>query len=402
MTAPGRPETLSAARSTFFPSMDGVRAVAALSVLVYHTTGALNLHKKSPLGAYTALLGTTGVAIFFVISGFLLYRPYAAAHLAGAPSRQSVATFYRRRFTRIYPAYWLALFVYVYVAHIVKIRGWLDTALFFGLLHVYRPGRVLGGLGVSWTLCIEVSFYAALPAVAWCVARSQSRSSGAHRRRRAELAACMALMLGGLGYRWFAIYAWHAPTLPRLSWLPAMLDWFSFGMIMAVFSAGQEHGLRLPEPLAFVASRPYLCWFASAELFWLTSRMGLPRGFEPAESGQVFASHIVIGALALCLVLPAMFEDGPANALRHALRHPTMAWLGTISYGIFLWHRVWIGVVLRWMGYHGSGVSFVALLFPVLLLTVVSAWASFVLIEAPLMRLRGRRRRRELTAATSE
>src|SRR5947209_17182952 len=91
-----------------FPLFDGLRAVAALSVLVYHAGYFSRANEgDGGLSPYLARLNV-GVAIFFVISGFLLYRPLLAARMGvGPPVR--LRDYARRRFLRIVPAYWVAL-----------------------------------------------------------------------------------------------------------------------------------------------------------------------------------------------------------------------------------------------------------------------------------------------------
>ena len=92
-----------------FPLLDGMRAIAVLSVVLVHTTvGAHDTPILGPLLAHTNI----GVAIFFLISGFLLYRPFIA-HRGGGPAAPSVDQYAKRRVLRIYPAYWLVLTVLV-------------------------------------------------------------------------------------------------------------------------------------------------------------------------------------------------------------------------------------------------------------------------------------------------
>src|SRR3954468_10008623 len=91
-----------------FPAFDGLRAIAALSVLVVHTAGdAGTMYQPGRGGALLAHLDV-GVTIFFLISGFLLYRPFAAARLSRRP-RPDLRRYGVARVLRIVPAYWLAL-----------------------------------------------------------------------------------------------------------------------------------------------------------------------------------------------------------------------------------------------------------------------------------------------------
>src|SRR5215218_3161084 len=132
-----RPE---GARPQHYPCFDGLRAIAALTIVVTHVYAATVASVPKPLEQFFARFDI-GVAIFFVISGFLLYRPFAAAHLDGRPG-PAVAPFLRRRFVRIFPAYWVVLVIALLTVD--HGHGLWTILSFFGLLHIYDPQLVLG------------------------------------------------------------------------------------------------------------------------------------------------------------------------------------------------------------------------------------------------------------------
>src|SRR6476659_3734388 len=110
------PEVERRSAGVYFPAMDGYRALAALSVLVAHValfSGVVNRNRT--LAPYLAR-ADVGVSIFFLLSGFLLYRPFVAAHLS-ARSAGSLGGYARRRALRIIPAYWFALTIVAFVLH---------------------------------------------------------------------------------------------------------------------------------------------------------------------------------------------------------------------------------------------------------------------------------------------
>src|SRR3954469_15306078 len=97
-------------RARNFPLFDGLRALAALSVLTFHAAYFAGIGvTDSPLKPYTGRL-EVGVSVFFVISGFLLYRPFVRARLDDEPPPRTAAYAWRR-FLRIVPGYWVALTV---------------------------------------------------------------------------------------------------------------------------------------------------------------------------------------------------------------------------------------------------------------------------------------------------
>jgi peptidoglycan/LPS O-acetylase OafA/YrhL len=149
-------------RPHHFPCFDGLRAIAAVSVLLIHTAWFSGFTVRSSLGIYTSRL-EIGVSVFFLISGFLLYRPFAVAHILGqeAPSTRN---FWVRRLLRIVPAYWLALSVLTYGFRIISLgRGWEGVLCHYLFLQIYIPSQIPYGIGPAWSLCVEVSFYLFLP-----------------------------------------------------------------------------------------------------------------------------------------------------------------------------------------------------------------------------------------------
>ena len=101
------------ARAERFPLFDSLRAIAALSVIGVHGAVTAGIYNDSTLRQFVSHLDV-GVQIFFVISGFLLYRPFARARLEGA-DRPATGPYAWRRFLRIVPAYWVALTVIAWV-----------------------------------------------------------------------------------------------------------------------------------------------------------------------------------------------------------------------------------------------------------------------------------------------
>ena len=147
-----------------FPLLDGVRALATISVVAFHVPFATGALGDTGWRAWLAYL-TFGPPLFFILSGFLLYRPF----LTGRET--SATTFLRKRAMRIFPAYWVLLTVF-WIWPGLPIAGG-DVWKYYGLAHVYDGATVLGGLGVSWTLCTELAFYLVLPGAAWLLMRTK-------------------------------------------------------------------------------------------------------------------------------------------------------------------------------------------------------------------------------------
>ena len=149
-----------------FPLFDSLRAIAALSIFVFHLPLAAPLSPDTPQAVPVG--HERGVAVFFLVSGFLLYRPFAQARFEGRKGPATLLYAERRA-----------------AAHRARLlggaRAWccsregpvrapprtpFHTRRDHHLLRIFagvRPGHAAGGISAAWTLCVEVTFYAMLP-----------------------------------------------------------------------------------------------------------------------------------------------------------------------------------------------------------------------------------------------
>jgi peptidoglycan/LPS O-acetylase OafA/YrhL len=162
-------------------AIDGLRALAAGSVLAFHASllSGLDLHAGGISLNFVWEYLRTGVHLFFVISGFLLFMPFARAILAGRPL-PSTRNFLRRRALRILPAYWVCVLVLVIAgfSQYLSLTGLFDVLAHLALVHDYFPAFNRAIQGPFWTLAVEAQFYLLLPllaaALAWVVGRRPS------------------------------------------------------------------------------------------------------------------------------------------------------------------------------------------------------------------------------------
>lgn len=126
-------------------------------MVLCHTAGVSSLIATQP-GSYLAGF-RAGVQVFFVISGFVIYRPFAQAHRSLSRGPKLVG-YFRRQFLRIFPAYWLVLTVGVYVMGVIYLRGAQATITNYLLVQTYfpTPQSFLYGLGPAWTGLLKVWF----------------------------------------------------------------------------------------------------------------------------------------------------------------------------------------------------------------------------------------------------
>jgi len=369
-----------------FPCFDGLRAIAAILVVLVHTSFGSGFTSRSSVGIYMARF-EIGVSVFFLISGFLLYRPFVASHIAGTIS-PSVGKFWMRRFLRIMPAYWLAFVVTTYVMHanLKVLPGWHSLLIYLGLLQVYFPSHALTGITQAWSLCTEVSFYLVLPLYAALMVLR--RRSDRHQLRR-ELLGVAGLFVVGLGFRFWLLHV-HTPlAYVMLDWLPSCLDLFALGMLLAVLSSWVVHRQVQPRWL-WSPILPGASWLVALALLWAVAHIGVSRlPLQHTAPGPGLIQEFLYGLFAFFLLLPAVFGPKRRGIIRKALQCKPVAALGVVSYGVYLWHQAWLNLFVRWTG-ELFRVSFPETFGVVLALAVASATASYLLVERPTLRLKSR------------
>ena len=381
---PASTEATPRPRSERFPCFDGYRAIAAGLVLITHLTESARFNNIE-FGEFFARMDA-GVAIFFLISGFLLYRPFVLARLRGEAGPGIVSYFWRRAL-RIYPAFWVATLVAVYVFGEAPFGSPGQALLHLSLLHIYSPTTVLQGpILQAWTLGTEVSFYLFLPVYAATIGWIASR---VRRALAVELAGVVALYAISVGWQLIVLATPGRYDGMYMTWLPAWLDLFSLGMFLAVVSAWTTtHGHR---DRAVLARRwmPAACWTLSAIAFWaVATRIGLPRASIVYTRAEDMGRHVLYGATAFFLLLPGIFGPQDRGGIRRFLQLRVMVALGLVSYGLYLWHELWINQFLEWTGDHFGDSNLLTMSVVVIALTLAAAALSYHFVEQPALRLK--------------
>ena len=176
-------------------------------------------------------------------------------------------------------------------------------------------------------------------------------------------------------------------------------------MLLAVVSAalaGREPGF-----VQFLRRWPSSAWLVALVLFWFTStQLGLGGTlFFRVTTAQSIAQHALYGAIAFFLLLPAVFAGDADGFPRRILRNRVIAWLGLVSYGVFLWHHP-IALKLTEANDKGlfAGARMLGITAATLAIAVACAAISYYLLERPILRFKDRpfrRKRRQPVSAGS-
>jgi len=272
--------------------IDALRGVAALAVVLFHVTtrfGELYQPATQPLVSFPG--GQYGVNLFFIISGFVIFMTLERT--------RRTSDFVVSRFSRLFPAYWVAIAMTFAITHWLGLPGKLvdggsalgNMLMLHGLLL-----RVPHVDGVYWTLEVELLFY------------------------------CGMLLL----YRLNRLDRIHQALLGLL-----VLRWVYFG-------AAQWFGVDLPWTLYRVLILRYIPWFALGISIYLMVHRRSTRPQAPLVTAcfavlTLLATESLFSAALACGLAALVYAAASGRATW--LRLPPLVWLGTISYPLYLLHE---------------------------------------------------------------
>lgn len=358
--------------SGYLPELESLRGWAILLVVAFHyfgimAGGSLAGREQAPVWLKVVAAGNTGVTLFFVLSGFLLSRPYWAAMRNGG-SRPSFSRFYMSRVLRIVPAYYLTILVALLVTGKEKV---LKALLFVPLGFEAYPFAL-----PWWTLSTELQFYLLLPL---------GMTLWLHRITRPLT------LLGLFVWSIAHLYFFH-----KEGWLSATNGWdntlfgrggnFLIGMLFARVQVSSTFSLL--EKLRFaswmlllgcLAGLAYmLCWASVMGLHQAQEQLPMLHNLEALLWGGVLLSLIAVSGLG-----------------KRLLVNPLLAHIGKISYSMYLVHlpiQFYLLMPLRKAA--GFTIDFAHTnIWPLLILSIACIWGASVLgyylIEQPFLRIRG-------------
>ncbi|WP_184951231.1 acyltransferase family protein [Paractinoplanes abujensis] len=367
------------------PPLDAVRVVGALAVVAHHVGFATGINVgDGPWAGWLARLDV-GVAVFFVLSGFLLYRPWAHARATGQPL-PGAGIYLWRRALRILPAYWLTVVVCLLVVPRNADATAGDWARHFTLTQIYDAYGLRHALGHTWSLATEAVFYVLLPILAVLAL------SGRRRAGRPVLILAVAALITAT---WVALLSTGVLSLSRhTTWLPSYAIWFGAGMALASVHVSLSNG-HLPRWrfLDDMGRAPLACWGTALALLGVaTTSIAGPRTLAEPTAAQFGLKITLYAMIAVLVLVPLAF--GPQTRTKAAFGSGFARWLGLVSYGLFLWHPFVLEMLYEVTGRQ----EFTGDLLETYAITVAGglllASLSYYLVEKPLLRLGHLRRRR--------
>jgi peptidoglycan/LPS O-acetylase OafA/YrhL len=355
-------------------ALDGVRAIAAMMVVALHLSEIVGVPwsiNGQPFLTTFVVFGRMGVDLFFVLSGFLLFRPYARALLFQQPW-PALRSFYLRRLFRIWPGYYITLFAmlllfahqYLQPDH----RAQLGLFLIFFMDSSRQTWQQLNG--PFWTLATEWQFYMLLPLIAWGFSAIVKRlATSPQQRLLSVLCCCSALIVWGLGIKSLGLHFQDHPALaiPVVRWLLNLflfvgfgiqgkyLEVFACGMIVCTcftFAQDPECGRDFKARLVHLSNWLWVpgilillclaCWHAQAtgpRDDHLSTFAAFPF-LNPLTPYFPWLGEPVVGSgFAICML--ALLSGSPR--VRWICERRFLRQIGMISYGIYMWNQKLIG-----------------------------------------------------------
>jgi peptidoglycan/LPS O-acetylase OafA/YrhL len=371
------------------PLADALRALAIFLVVANH----VSWHARPQIGHHgltLGYLGVWGVNCFFVLTGFLLSQQYLRSILDLSPL-PSTGAFYRRRFFRIYPLYFVAVVFSVFISWILngELPSLLSVASHLVMLHGLSDKTVTDLNGPLWTMPIDALFYLLLPMVAYVLAKL---TSGMGRRPRivAVLAAAVGVMVLCLIFRWLS-YSAHplarvdfAASLVSVRNLFGLSASFALGLCVALASIlGVRLGIRVRIGMIVLALVIALVQFVGR--FGAREMLAALTLLDP-----------LAGLSSACLLAALLLGGG--RVIARVCSMPIVSGAAAIAYAVYLLHWPLLDLLQDRVLHGAVGAAAFVELWVLLGVSVVPlAFLAYRFIERPLLQVNSRSRK--LTSA---
>jgi len=386
-------------------ALDGVRALAFLLVFELHINhaGVWGDGNNAFISAFFSV-GGTGVTLFFVLSGFLLFLPYAQS-LLFEKDWPRAKIYYIRRILRIFPGYFFSLFILVMFTkpYFMQPHYWRQLVPFLTFTMAYHNSSGLIN-GPYWTLAIEFQYYLILPLIAFGIL-AVTRLVRHEKRVWIVVGSLFVMIIWGLGTAAFGAYFESHPDQTFLIPRPLLdavlfviygdqskfLEDFAVGMLIAV---GYVYVMNSPRKVLYLLKARrillrLLILCIALLVYEVLPDSALP--FIPSVYQDTPWVNEFVFALCYGYLVAAVLFNHPDQWLVRMFSWIPLRWLGLISFSLYIWHRPLIQILATNLG------PSLKRLHPILTLSlfwmitfmvsVVFCYFLYVHIEKPGMRL---------------
>jgi len=367
-------------QTTRLRSVDALRGIAALGVVLYHAIDhtdkvlpSNSLRYPMKLIQFLSSFGYIGVFLFFVISGFCIHLQWCRSRSMNEEQSVAFGKFWKRRIRRLYPPYLIALVLFLGLTALtvgISVSRFFiyDVAMHLLMLHNLDPRTCYSINGVFWTLAIEEQLYLAY------------------------------FLLLFLRKRWGWYVTLIVCLLARAAWMSlSHLLWLKSGIGLPVPEAAASHWFTWA--LGAIAVE---AWFGLVKLPRWTrdlriasllivsaSAMAYFGSYIPKDTFWHISSWFLLHPLwgigfFIVLNRAVLAEDGWVRELRLPPIVSVFATLGVFSYSIYLTHELTIMQSWRWVNPAALQMQNVFLI--TIPATIVFAWMFFWFCERPFMK----------------
>lgn len=301
-------------QETYFSQLDGIRFMAVGLVLIDHWRAESNVYP----------FGTLGVTMFFVLSGFLITRILIQSKLKddkiGRSHWFSVKQFIIRRSIRIFPIYFLAIFV-LYIFDVPPVRDtFLWCVTYTTNIYIATKQQWMGTIDHLWSLAVEEQYYLVFPyLILFLPTKSYKRT-------------LIMMIILSVVLRVFLFFN-GSPWMVQYVLMPTCLDSFGLGGLLAYFFTFQKESFFKE----ITTSKYLIVSFLMLLIFLFFSRQYQISSNQIHHFGNLVIERLV-GSI-FCFFLIAKAVNGYGGIMKWLLENPLISYFGRISYGLYLYHN---------------------------------------------------------------
>jgi peptidoglycan/LPS O-acetylase OafA/YrhL/peroxiredoxin len=381
-----------AKRPARFSELDALRGLAAVGILILHAyqysrTFEGYAYRDDYVVRNLIINLDFGLGVFFALSGFVVFLPFAKALVNGRP-HMGVREFATRRVFRILPLYFVAILV-VWNARYYGGPGQIaDLVRHLTFTQIYHNAKIFYTIGPSWSLAVEIHFYVFTGLLVWVLTKIVRRVSSRRKRIIVVAAVPAALAIASLAFKWWAFYI-KGYTLdnqppPHVFTVYysaiARADGFAFGMLLAVWFAvigsWRPKSPTLPRVLTIAALVPFAAMVAV-------------RGDRITDPDFVTLFYYAWVGAGTVLIMCAIVISKPEWPTMRLLRARPLQFMGLVSYSLYLWHEpLMLSLQKHHVLYFKDPVAWPLSVAALITIGLFVAWLSYHLIEVPGQSLR--------------